>query len=273
MKILYEDRDIIVCVKEPGVPSQSDKSRDMDMVNMLRNYLASSGFGVTMAGGIPYIGLVHRLDRPVGGVMVFAKNPESLKVLNNQIQEKEINKSYLAIAMINNSAKLDELLNTKNYGIVHDSSYDKQALSSWFRVTDYLYKDSRTNLSQIVASSNRNGKKAELDFRIIGMGSREIDFKKVSTCMLEVCLLTGRHHQIRVQMAGQGLPLMGDLKYNNLYNMESGKGKRISNKMVALYSYRLEFKHPRTKKKMEFTSYPTDGWFIDGKEFADIDRL
>lgn len=273
MKILYEDRDIIVCVKEPGVPAQSDKSRDMDMVNMLRNYVSSSGLGGVIVGGIPYIGLVHRLDRPVGGVMVFAKNPEALKNLNNQIQEKEINKSYLAIAMIEDKAKVDAVINTKKYGIVHDSSYDTQALSPWIRVTDYLYKDSRTNLSSIVDSNNRNSKKAELDYRIIGLGSREINFKQIPTCMIEVCLLTGRHHQIRVQMAGQGLPLMGDLKYNKLYDMNNSNRKQVSNKLVALYSYRLEFKHPRTKKKMEFTSYPTDGWFIDGKEFADIERI
>lgn len=273
MKILYEDKDIIVCVKEPGMPTQSDKSRDMDMVNMLRNYVASAGLGGTMVGGIPYIGLVHRLDRPVGGVMVFAKNPDALKNLNNQIQENSIKKNYLAISMIEEGTSIDKILQTKNNNIIHASSFDKQAMTPWIKVVDYLYKDGRTNLSSIVDASNRNSKKAELDYRIIGMGSREVNFKTISTCMIEVSLLTGRHHQIRVQMSGQGLPLMGDLKYNDLYSINGAAKKQISSKLVALYSYRLEFKHPRTGKDMEFTSFPTDGWFVDNEDFMDKDEI
>lgn len=263
MKVLYEDRDIIVCIKEPGVPTQSDKSRDMDMVNMLRNYENTSGLGGIKVAGVPYIGLVHRLDRPVGGVMVFAKNADALKSLNKQISENKISKNYLAIAMIDNDEKLKAVMQEKDKGIMHDSELDKQALSPWIKIKDNLLKDSKTNLSVIVDSNNRNSKVAELDYRIVGVGSREVEGKSIDTCMLEVYLITGRHHQIRVQMTGQGFPLMGDVKYNEKYNDLLGRaGNR---KLVALYSYRLEFLHPRTNKKMEFISMPTHGWFTDNK--------
>ena len=261
MKILYEDRDIIVCVKEPGVPTQSDKSRDMDMVNMLRNYVNTSGLGGIKVAGIPYIGLVHRLDRPVGGIMVFAKNAEALKVLNQQLSGKEICKSYVAIAMIDDKKKLQDIMNQKPNDIQFDSIYNDKALSPWINVKNNLFKDGKTNLSMIVDDNNRNGKKAELYYRIIGVGNREVGSKCIDTCMLEVQLLTGRHHQIRVQMAGEGFPLMGDLKYNKTYAKEFGVA--TYGKLVALYSYHLEFLHPRTKKKMEYVSVPVGGWFVD----------
>ena len=91
MNILYEDDAILVCEKPPGIPSQSDKTTDYDMVNRLKNYLHEQ------TGTAPYIGLIHRLDRPVGGIMVFGKTPEATKNMNRQISERKIKKCYLAV--------------------------------------------------------------------------------------------------------------------------------------------------------------------------------
>ena len=255
MNILHEDRDIIVCVKDPGVPSQSDKSRDMDMVNMLRNYVSSEGLGGIKVGGMPYIGLVHRLDRPVGGVMVFAKNPTALENLNKQVSNRKINKSYLALSLLKDNQIIDNIKNNRNE-IRHPSELDDISLGYWITLTDYLVKEAKSNTSKVVSHNDKLGKKAELDYRLVGIDTKEVFSEKIYRCVFEICLKTGRHHQIRVQMANANMPLAGDAKYNhsnindgNLYNT------------VALYSYRLEFKHPRTGKYVVFHSFPKDNWF------------
>ena len=255
MNILYEDRDIIVCVKEPGVPSQSDKSRDMDMVNMLRNDVASDGLGGIRAGGMPYIGLVHRLDRPVGGVMVFAKNPSALENLNKQVSNREIKKSYLALSLIKDKQLVENIKNNKN-DVRYESELDELSLSYWIPLTDYLVKEARSNTSKVVSPNDKLGKKAELEYRLVGIDTKDIFSETIYRCVFEICLKTGRHHQIRVQMANAGMPLAGDVKYNHS-NINDGN---IYN-TVALYSYRLQFKHPRTGKDVVFFSYPKDNWF------------
>ena len=255
MNLLYEDRDIIVCVKDPGVPSQSDKSRDMDMVNMLRNYVASEGLGGIRVGGMPYIGLVHRLDRPVGGVMVFAKNPKALENLNEQVANREIKKSYIAMSLIKDTKIVENIKRNMN-DVRHNSELDNLSLSYWINLVDYLVKDARTNTSSVVDKNNKLGKKAELDYRLIGIDTKEVFDENIYRCIFEIYLKTGRHHQIRVQMSNCGMPLAGDVKYNHS-NINDGN---IYN-TVALYSYRLEFKHPRTGNEVKFYSYPKEKWF------------
>lgn len=255
MDILFEDRDIIVCVKEPGVPTQSDKSRDMDMVNMLRNYVSTDGLGGIKVGGMPYIGLVHRLDRPVGGVMVFAKNPESLEKLNKQVANREIKKNYVALSLIKDENIIEGIKKYKN-DIRHNSELDDLSLGYWINLVDYLVKDGRTNTSSVVSKNNKLGKKAELDYRLVGIDSKYVLNEKIYRCVFEIYLKTGRHHQIRVQMANANMPLAGDVKYNH-----SNINDDNIYKTVALYSYRIEFKHPRTGKIVSFYSYPKEEWF------------
>lgn len=239
MEILYEDKEILVCVKPIGMPVQSDKSRDKDMLNTLRNYVIESPKGYTVDKGIPFVGLVHRLDRPVGGVMVFAKTPNSLRILNKQVTEKKLGKHYLAIT----SSDTEQIYKKHRLD-------NGKTLTDWIHVEDYLLKDGKLNISKVVDRSNKQAKKSILDYRIIARCS--IDGKIYS--LLEIKLETGRHHQIRVQMAGQGLPLEGDAKYNK--NNQDIKGES-----VALFSYKLEFFHPKTNKLMEFCKSPKEGYF------------
>jgi len=229
MNILYEDKEIIVVVKEPGVPVQSDKTKDKDMVNMLRNYVVDSKHGCERQKGIPFIGLVHRLDRPVGGVMVFAKTSDALKKLNKQITEGKVSKRYLAVV---------EAPNDEN--IVYENINEKQ----WMELEDYLLKDGRTNVSKVVKNDVKGAKKATLYYRIL-------DIKENKIMLLDIKLITGRHHQIRVQMANNKMPLVGDTKYNP--HCEKGQ--------VMLYSYTLGFKHPRTNKQLEYRHIPIHGEF------------
>ncbi|MEG2511867.1 MAG: RluA family pseudouridine synthase [Acetivibrio sp.] len=218
LNIIFEDEDILVCIKPQGVPSQSDKTGDFDMVNQLKNFL----FRKSPSQGEPYVGLIHRLDRPVGGIMVFAKNKEAAKILSESIRNRDMTKRYLAVLNYNKEpVKKEEQL-----------------------LTDYMIKDGRTNLSKITNAQDKNGKKAQLTYRI-----REI---KEEYSLAEILLLTGRHHQIRLQMAAHLGGIVGDTKYNPLYQEKKGWNK------MGLYAYELTLIHPKTKKRMSFQSIPKE---------------
>ena len=244
LNILYEDSQILVCVKPAGVPSQSDKTADFDMVNRLKNYLYEKGD----CKGQPYIGVVHRLDRPVSGIMVFAKTPFAAGELSKQIQQKEFCKKYLAVLTADLSDKLGK---------------DKELL------TDYLVKNGRTNLSSVTTEKDPNGKKAQLYYTVRSV--------KDSLSLVEVELLTGRHHQIRVQMKTHLGGIWGDTKYNGdaeeaiVGNIDRASGENVDNisankktmwKETALFAYYLEFLHPKTKKKMVFEEMPGKEPFV-----------
>ncbi|MFA9463560.1 MAG: RluA family pseudouridine synthase [Velocimicrobium sp.] len=218
MKLLFEDADILVCEKPAGVPSQSDKTGDYDMVNKLKNYL----FEKEPKNGEPYIGLVHRLDRPVGGVMVFAKTPLAARRLSESIRSKDMIKRYLAVL---------------NFDAGNECAKEPK------RLCDYLIKDARMNCSHITNAKDKNAKKAELFYQI-----REV---RNGLSLAEIELLTGRHHQIRVQMAENLGGVWGDTKYNSLFKEKKGFYR------MGLYAYELSFTHPVKKKKMCFTSYPS----------------
>lgn len=217
INILYEDVHMIVCVKPAGVPSQSDKTSDFDMVNRLKNYIYESG----EQEGQPFIGVIHRLDRPVEGIMVFAKTKFAAKQLSSQIQRKEFRKKYLAVL-------------TKEF--------PKQIGNKKVLLTDYIVKNGRMNLSSVTNKENPAGKKAELYYTIKAT--------KEGCSLAEVELLTGRHHQIRVQMKEHLAGIWGDSKYNK----ESIKEKEW--KQIGLVSYYLEFKHPKTNQTVTFQYLP-----------------
>lgn len=235
INILYEDKEIIVCEKPPGVPAQSDKSSDLDMVNQLKNYIFDNG------EKNPYIGLIHRLDRPVGGIMLFAKTPQSAKTLSEQIRLKKITKKYLAVTTSDMSRELGK---------------EKKLL------TDYIAKDSRMNLSKITNEKDKNGKKAELYYKTLNVIKKE-DNDDVFLSLIEIELITGRHHQIRVQMSAHGNPLWGDTKYNSIFTDTLNGTKNWTN--IALYAYQLEFSHPKTKNKMRFELIPKSEPFLNFK--------
>lgn len=221
IKIIYEDQQLIVCEKPAGVPSQSDKTMDQDMVNLMKNHLYESQ-GRTN----PYVGLVHRLDRPVGGIMVFGKTKEATAALSKQIQQSEVDKRYLAVVT---------------------TAVPVQEQQEWMVLEEYLLRDGRTNLSKVVAEETKEVKKAVLEYRVLE--TKAVEGTECS--LLEVHLLTGRHHQIRVQLSHHFEGIWGDTKYNPSF------GNRRGWSNIALYSHRLEFVHPKTKKPLVFEAAPS----------------
>jgi len=221
--ILFEDKEIIVAKKPAGMLSQGNRSSAADMVSYLKNYLYNQG-GIK---GEPYIGLIHRLDRPVGGIMVFAKTPKSAGILSRQIQNNQMIKKYQAVL----TGELTE----------------KSA-----RLTNYLVKDTRTNLSKVVPKDTRGSKKAVLDYQVLQF---ERTAGRIYTLAL-IKLITGRHHQIRVQMVNAGAGVYGDTKYNPLFAEQKGWFD------MGLFAYSLELNHPLTDQRLKFHCQP------EGEVFA-----
>lgn len=208
LNVLYEDNHIIVVEKEANILSQSDITGDIDLLTMVKKYIKEK---YNKPGNV-YVGLVHRLDRPVGGIMVFARTSKAAKRLNEQIKNHEFTKTYLALLNGILLKKKDKLIN-------------------------YLYKDEKNKLSKVVYEGYPNSKYAELDYQVI-------DYINDKT-LVKVNLLTGRHHQIRLQFKNIGYPLCGDKRYGS-------KDK----KQIYLYAYKLSFKHPITKKELSFKLLP-----------------
>lgn len=222
LNILYEDDQIIVCEKPQGVPVQSDKTTDPDMVNQLKNYIFEKE-----EKGVPYIGLVHRLDRPVGGVMVFAKTPQAVKDLSKQVQDRSMNKYYHALVYNDLSGEING---------------EPKIL------TDHLVRDGRSNLSKVTGENEKSAKKAQLKYQVLEV------LKETGYSLIEIELLTGRHHQIRVQAAKHLGGIIGDTKYNKTSQEITGYRK------ICLYAVRLEFYHPKTKKRMCFLAETPNWW-------------
>ncbi|MFA9379381.1 MAG: RluA family pseudouridine synthase [Lachnotalea sp.] len=214
INLVFEDNYVIVCQKPPGIPVETAKVGIIDMVSELRNY-------VNDKTGNSYLGVVHRLDQPVEGVMVFAKNQFAAAGLSKQISLNKMKKYYLAVLCGEPTRKEDTLV-------------------------DYLVKNGRINVSTIVDKSIAGAKKSELIYKIVA--------SKDQLSLAEIELITGRHHQIRVQMANVNLPLWGDVKYNHEFLDQRGVAP-------ALCAYKLEFVHPKTNKIMKFEIEPSGEMF------------
>ena len=175
INIIYEDNHILVVEKPINMPVCEDDSHDMDLLNYLKLYLKDK---YNKPGNV-YLGLVHRLDRPVGGVMVFAKTSKAASRLSMQVRDNNIKKCY--------------------YAVVH-GKVDREG-----ELVDYLYKDRNKNISYV--TNNKNGKLSKLKYRCI---SYKDDYS-----LVDIELETGRSHQIRVQFSSRGFPLVGDNKYGD----------------------------------------------------------
>ena len=202
VKILYEDNHLLVVVKPVNMPVCEDSSGDIDLLSYLKDYLKKK---YNKPGNV-YLGLVHRLDRPVSGVMVFAKTSKAASRLSDQVRLKKMNKKYYAVVCGTLSGN----------GVFHDK----------------LLKDNRTNIVKV----DSNGKDSSLEYNVIGC--------KEGLSLVDINLITGRSHQIRVQFSSRHYPLYGDQKYNK----SASVGEQI-----ALFSYYLSFYHPITKVLMEFS--------------------
>lgn len=218
LNILYEDTYMIACVKPCGVPSQGDKSNDEDMVTSVKNYL----FDRSESDDEPYVAPIHRLDRPVGGIMLFAKTPEVAAKLSDALQDGDIIKYYQAIL----TGELPEL--------------DGE-------MVDYLVRDAKSNMAKVVKKGEKGAKRAALSYEVLDVF--ETSEGVLSYVLIE--LQTGRHHQIRVQMAARGCGIWGDTKYNPQF----AKTKRIY-RQIGLYASRLELAHPITGERMVFKHEP-----------------
>lgn len=219
--VIYEDEEVILVHKKSGTAVQTKRTGEKDMVSLLKNYRAGRGEE-------PYIGVVHRLDQPVEGVMVFAKTPGANAALSRQVSGGKLEKYYLALVCI--------------------LPGEKVKTGEEYTLTDYLLKDGKNNCSLVVEPSVSGAKKALLSYRFLkqeeGLGE------------VLVRLYTGRHHQIRVQMSHAGYPLVGDRKYGDKEAVELAGGNPL-----ALCSVKIGFVHPKTKKKMEFSIEPENPVF------------
>ncbi len=208
--IIYEDNHVIVVIKPHNVSVQADESKDPDMLTIIKEFLKKRD---NKPGNV-FLGLVHRLDRPTGGVMVFAKTSKAASRLSKELKDKKLRKHYLCV--VNGKPQLPNN-----------------------RLVTYLKKDEKTNTVKISPKLEEGSKEAILEYVVLA--SRD----KYS--LIEVDLITGRSHQIRVQMASQlNTPIFGDFKY----------GDKEHGGNLALWAYELTFTHPTTKENMRFTVVP-----------------
>jgi 23S rRNA pseudouridine1911/1915/1917 synthase len=216
VSILYEDNHLLVVEKPVNIPTQADASGDMDLLSLLKQDLKIR----YQKPGNVYLGLVHRLDRPVGGVMVFAKTSKAAARLSEQVRTKSLVRIYLAV--------------------LHGTPKPAKG-----RLEHYLKKDRAANMVKVVNPSAGNGKQAILEYSVLEEGEMKALFS-----LVQVQLLTGRSHQIRVQFSSIGHPLFGDQKYGAEVNKPG--------QQIALWSHEIRFLHPTKKEEMVFQSHPPD---------------
>lgn len=211
VKLLYEDNHLIVAIKPSGILSQEDSTKDPDMLNIIKKYLVSK----YNKKGDAFLGLLHRLDRPVSGVMIFAKTSKCASRISEQIRNKEVQKKYLAI--------------------VHGKPIKLEG-----ELSGYIKKDKVTNISEYTKNpiDPENYKKAVLEYKTI----KSIE----NLSLIEINLITGRSHQIRLQLSDINIPIFGDRKYSSYKD----------NSQIALFAYKIRIAHPITKEFIEFVGEP-----------------
>ncbi|MGI6718168.1 MAG: RluA family pseudouridine synthase [Bacteroidales bacterium] len=216
--ILYEDNHIIVIEKLPGDIVQGDKTGDLSLLDEIKNFLKIK---YNKPGNV-YLGLVHRIDRPVGGVLIYAKTSKAASRLSKLMQTDDVKKTYLAV------------------------TYKKPSQDSGTLI-HYLYKNEKQNKSYALDEhsstkiiNQKKAKKAILNYKYIGSSLRYH--------LLEIDLITGRHHQIRCQLASIGCVIKGDLKY--------GAPRSNEDASISLWANKLEFKHPVKNEIIKIKSTP-----------------
>ncbi len=219
LNVLYEDNHIIVVEKIVNIPSQADKTGDVDMLSIIKDYIKEK---YNKPGNV-YLGLVHRLDRPVGGVMVFAKTSKAAARLSEQVRAKIFKKKYLVIANGNFENKSGTL-------------------------EDYLVKNQAKNMSRVTDKSNKNAKLAVLDYEVLKYD------KDLDLCVVKIDLHTGRHHQIRVQLSSRNHSIYGDQKYGG-----RGHGKQIC---LWAYSLQIEHPITKKEMLFELYPEHIGSWKI-----------
>lgn len=205
MEVLYEDNHIIIVYKEAGEIVQGDKTGDEPLSEIVKRWIKDK----YQKPGNVFLGIVHRLDRPVSGLVVFAKTSKALTRLNNMFRNGEVHKTYWAI--------------------VTRPPFEKEAT-----LTDWLVRNERQNKSYAYNHQVPTSKKSTLHYKVINQSERYT--------LLEINLMTGRHHQIRCQLSNMDCPIKGDLKY--------GAQRSNSDGSISLLSHRIEFIHPVSKENI-----------------------
>jgi 23S rRNA pseudouridine1911/1915/1917 synthase len=220
--IIYEDENFIIAHKPAGLATETARVGQPDLVSKLKNHRRENGEDT-------YIGVVHRLDQPVEGLLVFAKTKDVAANLTAQLRKGTLKKSYTAL--------VDGIL----------------PIGEEYQLTDYLLKDERTNLSRVVDKSVKSAKEARLVYKCVENENVEgVEFSKVN-----IELFTGRHHQIRVQMSNAGYPLLGDVKYGNPHSKELSE--RLNIKSTALLADKITLINPKDENILHFQIKPLGG--------------
>lgn len=274
MEILYEDDDIIVVNKESGLPVQAGTASQKDLISILKNHLCTEKGQAATGAEEPYLGIVHRLDQPVEGLVVFAKTPQAASELSRQVQAKtkrEVNLREQG-RQHRKDAKGGHRLKTPAWENGGDASVEgayadmrkvyqavvllkdrascekvKRSEHSVTVLQNYLRRNFAGNTTQIVPGPARDAKWSELTFRTLKIWPSDMPWE--GRALLEIHLHTGRHHQIRVQLAGAGLPIDGDRKY--------GPAGLFYDYNLKLCAASLQFRHPVTRQKMKFSIVPS----------------
>ncbi|MBO5657482.1 MAG: RNA pseudouridine synthase [Agathobacter sp.] len=213
LEVIYEDADILLVYKTAGIATQTKNIAQPDMERTIKNYRAQKKEPIS-------VGVVHRLDQPGEGLMVFAKTQKAAASLSKQVQGRMIGKHYYAVSQGKPKAATGQLKNL-------------------------LLTDKKANVTKVVEDKAAfpDAKEAILDYTVIK--------EQEGYTLLDICLGTGRQHQIRVQLANIGCPIVGDLKYGPMVEGSISRGK-----FPALCSYRLQFVHPTTGKEMDVSIMP-----------------
>lgn len=214
LSILYEDNHVIVVEKPPGIPSQADDTGDMDMLTLIKEDIKVR----YQKPGNVFLGLVHRLDRPVGGAMIFAKTSKAASRLSDAVRTRKFGKTYMCV--------VEGVLAKQEADLLH-----------------YIRKDAKKNQVTVFPQPAAEAKDARLSYRVVASQN--------SLSLVAVMLHTGRPHQIRAQMAYIGHPLAGDVKYGTSSN-QRGHGS------IALWSTSITVPHPISKDELRCTSLPNE---------------
>ena len=219
VKIIYEDTEKLIVEKPAGVLTQSARSFDTDLVSEVLTYRRSKK-------ETAYAAVINRLDRPVGGLVLFAKTKQAAARLSKEMQQNTLNKQYYALIC----GKPEQSKGT---------------------FVDYLQKDAKANLSKVVSKESKEAKRAELEYEVLKTVYVQAH-EQMPVTLVKIHLMTGRHHQIRVQFSHHGLPLYGD----NRYNPACGPGEKL-----ALCAVSLAFVHPISGKRLQFSIEASGGAF------------
>ena len=212
LNVLYEDNHLLIVEKPRNMPVQEDASGDFDLLNAAKQYLVEK----YNKPGDAFFFLFHRLDRPVGGVILFGKTSKGASRISNEIRLNRLDRKY--------------------YAVVRGVPHKKQGT-----LTDYLLKNNQTNMSKVVGKDTKNAKQAKLDYEVIASDNKN------ALSLVKVKLHTGRSHQIRVQLSHMGFPIYGDQRY--------GQDVNSPGEQIALWAQELSVKHP-TKDEQVVVSTP-----------------